>query len=297
MRLRNLFLSCAAGSLILASCGGNENSGSIRQLGDYKDATEADSLIYYFGQLRAVDYWQYASQDTVMKTRESRDEYLNGLRAGLDATKQSDAYNQGLYVGIQLAMNMKEFQESYNCKFDRKILVNAIADGLLNDSIIDAGEANSKFREVLENMNLKKEEADKRNAIAALAEDAKAGKWTKISDVLYAGPAGGENKGGKTLTQGQTVSAKIEISTMEGRVIDIRPADSMIVGQSYPGPITDAVMTMTENESRTFYTTAPAIMGRYYERYNLKPTQIMKLTIQLGPAGEETADTPEEPAE
>lgn len=291
MKLRNILGACAALSILLSSCGGNNNSDSIRHLGDYKETTAADSLIYYFGQLRAVDYWQYAQQDTILKTQQSREEYMKGVKAGMDAVNSSDAYNQGLYVGIQLAMNMKEFQEGYGCKFDRKILLNAIEDGLKNDSIIDAGEANARFREVLEEMNVRKEEADKKEAIENLSKEAKANNWVEINPTLYAHPA---TSAGKKLTEGQVVKAEIEIATLDGRVIDSRPTDALTVGRSYPGPITDAVNTMSENESRTFYTTAPAVMGRYYERYNLKPTQILKLTIKLGAAG---AAAPEQPAQ
>ena len=284
MKLRNILGIAAASTLLLTSCGGNSNSDTIRNLGDYKNVTEADSLIYYFGQLRAVDYWQYAAQDTVLKSRESRDQYLKGLRAGLDAATDNDAYNQGLFVGIQLAMNMKEFQEGYECKFDKKILINAIEDGLINDSIINAGEANSHFREILNTLNTKKEEVDREKAVAALAKEAAANKWVKITDNLYAAPQA-LSSAGKKMEVGDVTSAEIEIATLEGRVIDIRPTDTFHVGNSYPGPVTDAILTMREDEKRTFYTAAPAVMGRYYERYNLKPDQILKVTIKLGKVG------------
>lgn len=297
MKLRNILGLAAASTILLAtplltSCDGNKNADSIRHLGDYKNATEADSLIYYFGQLRAVDYWQYAQQDSVLKTRESRDQYIKGLKAGLDAANDNDAYNQGLFVGIQLAMNMKEFQEGYDCKFDRKILLNAIEDGLINDSIVDAGEANAKFREIHSQLNEKKEAADREKAIAALAKDAAEQKWVKINDNLYAAPTALVASDGKKMELGDFTSAEIEIATLEGRVIDIRPTDAFKVGNSYPGPITDAVLTMKENEKRSFYTTAPAVMGRYYERYNLKPDQILKVTIKLGNAGPAPTSTP-----
>ncbi len=282
MKLQNILCACAVAAFLLSSCNGSDKSDSIRPIGDYKDATAADSLIYYFGQLRAVEYWQIAQQDTIMKSRDKRDEFLQGLKAGLDATKESDAYNQGLYVGIQLAMNMKEFEEDYNCKINRKILVNAVTDGLKNDSAVNIGEANQNFREILENLNRQKDEADKKSAIENLAKDAKTQKWVKISDTLYAGKAEGATPGAPKLKDGQTVRAQIEIATLEGRVIDIRPDEALTVGVNYPGPVTEAVKTMSEKEMRTFYTTAPAIMGRYYERYNLKPTQIMKLTVKLG---------------
>ena len=91
MKLRNILGACAALSILLSSCGGNNNSDSIRHLGDYKETTAADSLIYYFGQLRAVDYWQYAQQDTILKTQQSReDSVLLGILPVVDCTQLTE---------------------------------------------------------------------------------------------------------------------------------------------------------------------------------------------------------------
>lgn len=282
MKLRNFILAAAALPFLLTSCGGGDNSGKVRDLSEYGDVQPGDSLIYYFGQLRAVDYWRYAEQDTILKTRESRDEYLDGIKAGLKAAKESDAYNQGLYVGLQLAMHMKDFEEGYECKFNRKILINAIADGLKNDSAVNPGEANAGFRKVSEEMNARKEESDRIKGEKALAKDAEAQKWVKISNNVYAAkPA---EKSGNILKTGQDVAAEIELATLDGKVIDSKNIEKLNIGRAYPGPVTDALLTMTDNQTAVFYTIAPAVMGRYYERYGIKPDQIIKLTIKTSKA-------------
>lgn len=268
--------------LLLASCSNEKGGDAARGLADYGEVSTADSLLYYFGQLRAADYWQFAKSDSVLSTRQSRDEYLKGLRAGLDAARDDDAYNQGLYVGIQLAMNMKEFSEEYNVDLNRKLVYSAIEDGLMNDSAVNTIEANRMFRQVLERLNIQKEEADRATAVATLSEAAKAGKWTKIDDTLYGGlvKTAGE---GAVVKPGDFVGVQVEINDTDGKEIDRRTMDRVKVGQSFPGPVTEAIYTMKVGETRTFYTTGPAMFGRLISRYNVKPTQILTFTVTLTP--------------
>ena len=275
---------------MLASCSNEKGGDAGRSIADYGELTTADSLLYYFGQLRAADYWQYAKSDSVLASRESRDEYLKGLRAGLDAARTGDAYNQGLYVGVQLAMNMKEFTDEYGVELNRKLVYNAIEDGLANDSAVNTVEANRMFRQVLEVLNTQKEAKDRETSIATLSEAAKAGKWQKISDTLYGGlvKAAGE---GAVVKTGDMVGIEVEINDTDGREIDRRSMERTRVGQSFPGPITDAINTMKIGETRTFYTTAPAMFGRMMGRYNLKATQVLAFTVKLSaPAAPKTEE-------
>lgn len=282
MKFNKMILAAGASLLLLASCSeGNSERGS-RSIEDYGDLTTADSLLYYFGQLRAADYWQFAKTDSLLVTRQSRDEYLKGLRAGLDAARDNDAYNQGLYVGIQLAMNMKEFAEEYGVDLNRKVVYGAIEDGLANDSAVNIQEANSQFRRVLETLNKQKEENDRQTAIATLSEAAKAGKWTRINDSLYGGLAKTAGSG-EVVKESDFVGVKVDISDTDGKQIDTRSLERVKVGQGFPGPVTEAISTMKIGETRTFYTTAPAMFGRLLARYNLKPTQILAFTVSLTP--------------
>lgn len=292
MKLKNLIFAGATSLLLFSACS-NDNGDKIRTLADYDNVTTADSLLYYFGQLRAVDYWHYAYNDTTLKTRQSRDEYLKGLRAGLDAAQENDAYNQGLSVGVQLAMNMQEFSDEYGVKLNRQIVFNAIQDGLKNDSAVNGGEANQMFRRVLEELNIQKEKNDRENAIATLEEAAKAGKWQKIGESLYAGPVKVQGNG-PAVKSGDFVGVNIEINNTDGKEIDRRNQDRAKVGQSFPGPVTEALLTMKIGESRVFYTTGPAMFGRFIGRYNVKPTQLLTFTLTVS---EPSAPKTEENAE
>lgn len=293
MNFSKSLLAAGAAILLLASCSNEKKGENNRSLADYGEITTPDSLLYYFGQLRAADYWQFAKSDSVLSSRQSRDEYLKGLRAGLDAAKDNDAYNQGLYVGIQLAMNMKEFSEEYGVDLNRKIVYSAIEDGLLNDSAVNTAEANRMFRQVLERLNMRKEENDRATAIATLSEAAKAGKWNKISDTLYGGliKTPGE---GPVVKEGDFVGVELEVNDTDGKEIDRRSMERIKVGQSFPGPVTEAISTMNIGEIRSFYTTGPAMFGRLSSRYNVKPTQILTFTVKLSapaaPVSEETAE-------
>ena len=292
MKLRNLFFAAGASLLMLSACSGNDkDNGGMRTLADYDNVTAADSLLYYFGQLRAADYWQLTYNDSTMATRESRNEYLKGIRAGMDAAHDNDAYNQGLYVGVQIALNLREFAEGYNVEFNRQILLNALEDGLKNDSAVNAGEANQEFRQILQKLTMQKEEADRRTAVETLAEAAKAGKWQKISETLYAEGAPQGAGEGNVLKNGDAVGVKVTIGNTDGKEIDRRNTDRMVVGQGFPGPVTEALHTMKVGQTRKFYTTGPEMFGRFAERYNVKPTQIIEFTVAVTAPAPEKADT------
>lgn len=270
---------------LLASCGGN-GSDNGKSMADYKDATAADSMIFYFGQLRAADYWREAQADTTLATRESRDEFLRGLRAGMDAVRDKDAYNQGVYVGIQLAMNMKEMQEGYDIKFNRDILFDAISDGLRNDSAVDMSEATKEYTRLINDLNQQKEERDRAKGREALAAEAKALKMTKINDDLYAA-APTKPGTGDVVKLGDNVSVVMDIAVVGGEMIDNQATPSLKVGSRLVGPVTEALLTMRPGETREFLTTPPALMGRMYLRRGLNANDILKLTITVGHGSEQ----------
>lgn len=278
MKIIKILGLCAAPLLLLAACGNSSDSSKVRTLEEYKDATAADSLIYYYGQLQADSYWQYAKRDTILNTRESRDEFIRGLKAGLDAAKENDAYNQGLYTGIQLAMEMKEMHDEFDIDFNNTILVNAIADGLINDSIIDAGEANARFREITASFQQKREETERAKATEALAEAAKKNGWTKINDNLYAGKASAPGQG-KTLTAGDEIALSMSMKKLNGEEIDRVTDRTVKVGEVYAGAVAQALLTLKYGESRVFYSNAISVYGNYARRYGLKPGDILVITL------------------
>lgn len=267
---------------LLAACGGN-NADKAKSINDYKNASTADSLAFYFGQMRAAEYWREAEIDTVLRSQESRDEFLKGLRAGLDVVKEKDAYNQGVYLGVQLAMNIREINEGYDIRTNSNIMLDAIADGLRNDSVVDYADASQHFSQIINDLNAKKEQNDRKSAQDALVAEAKALKMTKINDDLYG--AAPETPGSGPLIQlGDSIAVVIDVTQITGQDIDHQASPALKVGTKMLGPVTEALLTMRVGEAREFITTPPALMGRIYARRGLKPNDLLKVKIYTSPA-------------
>ncbi len=83
----------------------------------------------------------------------------------------------------------------------------------------------------------------------------------------------------------------MSIKNIDGKEIDRRDTDRMNIGQGFPGPVTEALHTMKIGQTRKFYTTGPEMFGRFAERYNVKPTQIIEFTVAVTAPAPEKADT------
>lgn len=285
MKIKNqiLGLGIALGTMsLLAACGGNSEGESVRPMSDYKNMTAGDSMAYYIGQASSLDYWKVARRDTVMLTRESRDEFLRGIKAGMDGVRDNDAYNQGYYMGVQMAMQMKEFSEDFKTTYNKNILVNAFSDGLKNDSIIDAAKLQQDYTELINSLQERKEAADKAEAEEILKEKAAKLKLQSINPTVYA--AAGQGGEGAPIKVGEHVGVSIVIKDAAGKDLDRRDQPDVEVGKMFTGAMQDALTTMKVGETRTFYTYSSALFGRMYQRYGLKSTDIVTFTITTSKA-------------
>ena len=285
MKIKNQIFGAGmvlAAMTMLASCGGSSDGDTVRPMSDYKNMTPADSMAYYIGQASALDYWRVARQDTVMLTRESRDEFLRGVQAGLDGVRDNDAYNQGYYMGVQMAMQMKEFSEDFKTSYNKQILLNAYTDGLKNDSIINEAKLQQDYTELVNSLQARKEAADKSEAEAALKEKASQLKLKAVNSSMYASVGkGGE---GALIKVGERVGVNIVIKNEAGKELDRRDQPDLEVGKMFTGPMQEALMTMKIGETRTFYTYASALFGRFYQRYGLQGTDLVTFTITTSKA-------------
>lgn len=285
MKVRNqIFGVLAIASMgLMSACSGNSSSDNkVRPISDYKNMTSGDSVAYYIGQASALDYWRIAETDTAMQTRESRDQFLKGMRAGLEGVRDNDAYNEGYYMGVQMAMQMKEFSEDFNTSYNKEILINSYTDGLKSDTILDAGKLQQEYTELVNSLNARKEAADKAEAESKLKDEAKKLKLQAINAALYA--KAGKGGEGNLLKAGDKIGISITIKDASGKDIDRRDQPEVEVGKMYAGPIAEALLTMKEGETRTFYTYASALLGRYYQRYGLKGKDIISFTIATSKA-------------
>lgn len=295
MKFRSILYAAASAALsvsMLASCSGKDGDESkAASLADYKDLSAGDSVAFYIGQITALDYWQAAQQDTVMKSRESRDQFLKGLRAGYEAVRDNDAYNRGYYTGVQLAMQLKEFGEDYETTVNRQVVFDAFADGLRNDSAINPSDAQMNFNQVTDALNARKEAKDKAAAQEILKKEAAAKGWQMVNDGLYASKATGPEDT-PLLKDGDAVKVSLSVAGVNGTEIDRRENADLIVGKAYPGPVTQALLSMRLGQTRTFFTYAQAIFGRMFARYGMKATDIVAIRISTSKAEPQPAVTP-----
>ena len=112
MNIKALSIVLVGGALALSSCSGGGSSTAD----NLKDAAPGDSLLYYFGQIQAAEYWRQAESDTTLRDEKSREDFMRGVKAGMDAVRSEDAYNQGVYLGVQMAMQIKESEEAYGIR-------------------------------------------------------------------------------------------------------------------------------------------------------------------------------------
>ena len=193
------FLCMAAAGLMLASCQNNSATGA----GSASEAAKADSLMYYFGQFRGIEYKRTAETDTTLSSEDARHEYLRGVQAGLNAVKAgNEAYNQGVSLGMQMAMNMAQFSDDYGVKLSNRGFLKGLREALESDSVADQNEMQKEFYRILGEFNTAKENRDKEAATAALVKEAGAKKLSKITDNLY-GSVG--NAQGEKLKAGDKV--------------------------------------------------------------------------------------------
>lgn len=283
MNIKNCFslaLLALGASVVMSSCSGDKStSGQVRPMSEFKNMSAGDSVAYYVGEMSALEYWQNARRDTVMMSQEARDNYLKGLRAGYDAVRDNDAYNLGYYAGVQLARQMKEFTEDYSTTVNKSVLIGALEDGLQNDSILNPGDVQQGFNEVTRVLQERKEAKDRQTAQEELKKIGETKKLQMITPSLY----GGESSGGagENVKEGQQVGFLMKIANLEGKSIDRRENPDMVVGKMYPGPATLGMLTMKIGETRTFYTFAQALLGRFAQRYGLKQGEIITFTITL----------------
>lgn len=269
------FAALLMGSMLTA-CGGSDGSNAASSL---NDATEADSVLYYLGQVSAAEYWRAAERDTTLATSGARQAYLRGLRAGMNAVKGDDEhYNQGFERGIQMAMNMIEFEKTYNVKANAKIFAESLAAGLTNDSAVSP-EAQGQFYQVLGRLNAKKEAADREKAAENLRNYVKKVAMQQISPDLFGRVV--EKGDTARLKKGDKVYMHIVARNIAGEELDVPFPSETEVGGRYSNALCGRAMeTMSSGETKEFATTALALFGGRAERLGLTPDEVVILNIK-----------------
>lgn len=284
MKFNRLFLAAATGMLLMTSCGPEKG----KSIGEMSGIDRTDSLMYYFGQNEAARYWRMSVNDTTMKDRAARDAYLKGVQAGLELVKSSgarsdaeiDLYNQGVFMGVQLAMNLNEFEKQYDLKPDKKILVQSLAYGLTNDTTVSETESQASFYNIMSRINGEKEESDKKNAAEALSAEVKKLGMKQLADGLY-GKVLTHGNGG-ALEEGSRVKVNIDVRKADGEKLEIPMPEEVEIGNKYMSePLKVALESMKRGGTSEFATTAYNIFGAQAQQMGLKANDVLILTIAV----------------
>ncbi len=275
----NLFniLAPAATAILLASCGGPGEGKSMEEI---PSLSQTDSIFYYFGELRANEYWQDAKRDSTLATRESRDEFMRGIQAGIDMAKSGkDAYNMGVFTGITIAMNFVEYEKQYEQKPNKEITLQGMAYGLRNDSIVNATEVQQAYYDLLTRLNAQKEEADKQKAGEALTAEAAKRKMQKINPNLYAKMVKAGN--GAQIKKGDKVNVDFKLLKADGSDFGFPSPPQLEPGSSIlPVLVTEALESMKVGETKQFITSAVGIFGATASKMGLDPKELILFTIE-----------------
>lgn len=276
MNIKAIFAASAC-ALTLMACGG---PGEGKSLSEIKNATETDSLFYYFGQIRANDYWQQAHMDSTFKSEEARSAYLKGLQEGINLGKEGEvAYNRGLLEGLNLSMNCEEFQKEYKQKPNKNIVVESIAYGLRNDSIVNASEAQAAFYQIMGRLNEQKLELDKAASQQSLKKTAASKKMEAVNDDLYEKVIKAGN--GEMVKRNDKLNLSVEFKKLNGSDLGFPAPEELEVNSSLPEPLINALLKMKVGEKAEFASTALAFFGQRCAQRGLEPADVILFTIDI----------------
>lgn len=251
-------------------------------MNELEGASAGDSMMYYLGQMRALEYWQQAEKDTTLQGEKARQDFMRGVRAGLGATGESDAYDLGVYQGIQLAINFKNFEKDYATgRLHTDIMLRAMTVGMENDSAVNVNEARKELYNIMGRFEKEKADRDSKESLSGLASAVSKLGMKKISDRLY----GKEIKAGNgtKFTPGEKLTVHIIVKDAAGKVLRVPMPREIVVGARYVSEVvSEALATMTMDGVSEFATSAYVMLGDRCSRLGLKPDQVLLMTIQTG---------------
>lgn len=271
------FLLLLLPALMLVGCGDKP-----KDISDLKDATPADSMMYYFGAMQANSFWQDAESDTTLRSEEARREFIEGFRAAMKMDKDDSSYNKGLQLGLRLALRLREFENRYGVKFSEEILASSLENFLRSDSLVNIADAQRGFYKIKDRLDLATANKEIEGAKGNLAQESKSRGFTMVSDTLYGKDITPPGPGPK-IKEGDRVAVEVTASTLDGKEIVARQfPDSLTIGSGrVPRIVGLGIQTMTPGQTRTFMTTPRTLFGKRYALYNLPSEQPVIFTVKV----------------
>ena len=287
-----LLLAALGGLFIFTGC-----KNSPKSISDLKGTTAEDSMMYYFGEMQANNYWQDAETDTLLRLEDARRDFMNGLRAGLDMDKDNEAYNKGLQLGVRLGIRIHEFEERYGVSLPKDIMVAAMANCLdEGNESFNIAEAQKGFYAIKDRYEFEASKKDINAAADNLVKSAKEQGFSRINDTLYVKTITPGN--GRRFKLGDRLPVEVTASKLNGQELVTKQfPDSVTLGEGRLRPvITQAVLTMNDGQTCQFMTTPRTLLGkRLHTVYKLPADQPLIFTVKAGAGagrGNVNLDTP-----
>ena len=275
-------LSAGFLATILASC--QSDGGNL-----LSDATPADSLVYYFGQMRGLEYKRQSEVDTTLKEQSAKQAYIQGIQAGLSGVREDDeAYNKGFMLGMQMAMNFKQFHDQYDVTINKEIFVKSVSQALNSDSLPSQTEMQGHFYRIMGQFNAEKEAKDKQAAIETVSQEAKNMNLPMISEELYGSVT--EKTDGEKIKDGDEVTLDMKLEKPDGEKIQAPfPNRAKVGARNIPEVLNTMLLNMNSGETGKYITSARALFGQRVAQMNIEPSQVIVMTLK--------ADVKEQPKE
>ena len=268
------FLPVAAIAMLAVSC---QNGGGTLS----ESSTQTDSLMYYLGQMNAGDYLRQAQTDTMMKEASEKQAYLDGIKAGLGALREgNDNFNKGVMMGVQMAGQMLNFSEEMGVTVNKNQYVGSLSSALAADTMPNTQKAQMEFRRIMSDIDNAKKERDKVASQETLGQEAKAADLPKIDDDLYGKVT--ETTDGAILNEGDEVTTEIKVTQANGDPVNMPMSNKGKIGnnRNFPSIISNAMLNLKSGETGEFMTSAHALLGSRVKQMNMKPTDILKISVK-----------------
>ena len=276
--MHKLYFLIGLAALALTGCGNS----APQSLADLKGKSSADSMMYYFGEMQASAYWQDAETDTLLRTREAREEFMEGFRAAMGLDRESAAYNKGLQLGLRLGIRLREFEERYDMKFPVDVLAASLENNLREDHRDSVAEAQQGFYKIKDRLELGAASRELVVARQKLAREARERGYEMVSDTLYAIDVAPGAPGPK-YKDGDKVGVYVTAYTLDGSEIVTRqfPETITIGAGRVPRVVCLGIHTMTSGQTRTFMTTPRTLFGKRYATYHLPYDEPVIFTVKV----------------
>lgn len=277
-------LPVAAIACLAVSC----QNGNGSQLSE--NATPTDSLMFYLGKMNAADYLRDAERDTTLKSNSEKMVYLNGVKAGLAALKDgNETFNKGYMLGVNMASQMIAFAEQMDVKINRDSYINSLSAAIEADTMPNLNEIQISFRQVMQNIEMAKDEKDRIKSKESLKKEAATAGLPEIRDDLYGKVTNATN--GEALKAGDEITLQAKVTKLNGDFLNLPLPDKGVIGNQrfFPEILSEAISKLKSGETGEFMTTSHAVFGSRGRQFNLEPTDVIKfyLTPTLVPKTED----------